>query len=76
LNINDGSDFLGDRAAYIQGYREQAQFTSQKVREMVAKILGRSETPPVIILQGDHGPGAYLDWGSRKIPASAIGSRS
>jgi len=31
-------------------------FLNQKLLEMVDEILSESKTPPVIILQGDHGP--------------------
>ncbi len=60
--ILDGNHFEGGRDAYLSGYREQALFAQQKVIELVREILAHSAEPPVIILQADHGGGAYLDW--------------
>ena len=54
------------RKGYIAGYRQQIQYINTLVLETVDAILAQSETPPVIIIQGDHGPGAYLHWGSLK----------
>lgn len=36
-------------------YVEQLRYTNTLLREMIDGILARSSTPPVIILQGDHG---------------------
>jgi hypothetical protein len=45
--------------AYIRGYRDQLQYINRLVLQAVDEILARSETPPIIILQGDHGPAAH-----------------
>ena len=47
---------------YIAQYGEQLFYVNRMVEEMIDRILARSRTPPVIMVQGDHGPGAYLDW--------------
>ena len=60
--IGDGDDFLGTRSEYITGYRKQVQFVNQKVIEAIDTILANSVTPPIIIIQGDHGPGSHLVW--------------
>ena len=39
-------------------------FISQKIQQSIEQILSRSQTPPIIILQGDHGPGSGLNWNS------------
>ncbi|MFH1479556.1 MAG: hypothetical protein ABIG92_07310 [Candidatus Omnitrophota bacterium] len=44
-------DVEEDRKAYIN----QLIFLNKKVEKLIEDILSRSETPPVIILQGDHG---------------------
>jgi len=36
-------------------YLNQLQFVNKKVEVLVDEILSKSETPPIIILQGDHG---------------------
>ena len=41
---------------YFQGYRGQTIFTSKQILDVVTEIIHASSTPPVIIIQGDHGP--------------------
>lgn len=43
------------RREYKQGYRSQVQFISTHIEEIVDRLLS-TRPPPVIILQGDHGP--------------------
>lgn len=38
------------------GYTNQMTFLNTKLLEMIDAILAESKTPPIIILQGDHGP--------------------
>ena len=38
------------------GYANQLTFLNRKMLEMVDAILAESKTPPIIIMQGDHGP--------------------
>ena len=40
---------------YKEGYREQLTFLNKKLKVLIKNILDNSKTPPVIILQGDHG---------------------
>jgi hypothetical protein len=42
--------------AYIRGYRDQVKFVNSQLEKVVQAILEQSEVPPVIILEGDHGP--------------------
>jgi len=39
----------------MEKYVNQLQFVNKKVEVLVDEILSKSETPPIIILQGDHG---------------------
>ena len=66
FKLADANHFIKDhsRKAYISGYRQQIQYINALVLETVNDILTKSKTPPIIIIQGDHGPGAYLHWGS------------
>jgi hypothetical protein len=41
---------------YVAGYRAQARFLGRRVAETVEEILARSPQPPIIVIQGDHGP--------------------
>ncbi len=37
-------------------YRDQAIYISSRMMEIVPQIIANSTTPPIIIIQGDHGP--------------------
>ena len=39
-----------------RGYRDQVEFINVKVLKMVRDIIDASVIPPIIIIQGDHGP--------------------
>ncbi len=62
--IADGDDYKGTLDDYLLGYPAQVQFVNQKLEQVIAAILENSSSPPIIILQGDHGPGSRLDWSS------------
>jgi hypothetical protein len=37
-------------------YRDQAIYISSRMAEIVPKMIENSTTPPIIVIQGDHGP--------------------
>lgn len=37
-------------------YHDQAVYISSRMKEIVPKLIANSSTPPIIIIQGDHGP--------------------
>jgi hypothetical protein len=45
-----------DPAEYARGYTNQLTYINQRTIELVESILASASTPPIIILQGDHGP--------------------
>jgi hypothetical protein len=62
--IADGDSFHGSKDEYLERYPEQVQFINKKLMNVIQAILAKSDPSPIIILQGDHGPGAYLVWDS------------
>ena len=42
---------------YIEGYRGQVRFLNQRLPDTLATILANSSRPPIVVIQGDHGPG-------------------
>jgi hypothetical protein len=60
--IGDGDDYQGSRAEYLAGYSAQVQFVNQQLERVIDAVLANSTQPPIIILQGDHGPGSRLVW--------------
>ncbi len=63
-SVNDGDDFKGTLDEYRAGYAMQVQFVNHKLEQAIDALLAKSHAPPVIIIQGDHGPGSHLDWDS------------
>jgi hypothetical protein len=47
--------------SWIDGYREQLMFVNDRMIQVIDAILAKSETPPIIVIQGDHGPKAETD---------------
>ena len=47
---------------YYKGYRDQAAFINGQIEKAVSTLQAESVNPPVIIIQGDHGP--WLQSGS------------
>ncbi len=41
---------------YTKGYTNQLTYLNKKTLEAIDTLLAESDTPPIIILQGDHGP--------------------
>lgn len=51
----DGNLFPGTQEQYITGYVGQLQSINQQLESAIDAILNKSETPPIIIIMGDHG---------------------
>ena len=60
------TSFTGQPEEYIEGYRGQLIYLNTVLIETLSAILQQSDSPPMIILQADHGPGAYLDQNSNE----------
>lgn len=58
LNFNPDDTKWGE--AGKQRYTDQITFLNTKVEAMVEQILATSKTPPIIVVQGDHGPWATI----------------
>lgn len=54
--LNEGGE------GYATGYRDQVTFLNSRVVPTIGEIISESSTPPIIILQSDHGS----DYGSRE----------
>jgi hypothetical protein len=48
------------KETFIQGYKDQVTYITEKIPEMIDGILANSQQSPIIILMGDHGPGFYF----------------
>ncbi len=53
-------------------YRDQAAYITGRAQQVIQSILSNSHTPPVIILQADHGPGLGMGKNERTAILNAI----
>jgi hypothetical protein len=62
------------RESYRSLYSAQLTHVMRRLSETVDGILANSPRPPVIIIQGDHGPGSGVEW--EDPPSTNHGERS
>lgn len=60
-DTHDASLYVGTSAEYRQGYRDQLHYINQLVGSALTRLIADSPIPPVIVVQGDHGPGSMFD---------------
>jgi hypothetical protein len=61
FTFQDANEFPGSSREYQQKYIEQVLFINYQLQETIDVILAQSDTPPIIILQADHGSGMLTD---------------
>jgi hypothetical protein len=64
FTFSDGDHFLGSRAEYETGYREQTNFVIQRLKRTLETLLKTGGRDSVVVVHGDHGPGRELRWES------------
>jgi len=52
-------EFVKEEKGKILGYRDQVAYVNQRMIPLLQAIIANSATPPIIILQGDHGPDSF-----------------
>ena len=55
-----------ERAEYERAYADAVRALNRELQETIDAILERSTVPPIIILQGDHGPASTATSSSRR----------
>ena len=48
--------FRTDRRDFLTGYHDELLYLNSRIERLVEEIKANSKTPPIIIIQGDHGP--------------------
>jgi len=55
---------IASREEYVAGYARQVAFMNRELLRTIDAILAQSSPPPIIVIQGDHGPASRFDWES------------
>jgi hypothetical protein len=58
----DATGFIGTKQEYFSGYNGETSYLNSQLKVIIDGILSRSKQPPIIILQGDHGPGIHTSF--------------
>ncbi len=61
FSFADGG-FIMKRESYVTNYRNQLIFIFSQIKNVVNQLLSNPNKKPIIIIQGDHGPGSILNW--------------
>ncbi len=64
FSFDDANDFAGGRGQYRNQYVGQVKFVNARLKAVIDEILLNSTTPPILVLQADHGPGMATDFRS------------
>ena len=56
-SLHDGEGSEG----YARHYRDQAAYVTDRIEAAIDRLLAASPEPPIIVIQGDHGPAAHYD---------------
>lgn len=66
FSFGDGNDWTnanrGETVPYGVFWKHQAAWVMQRLATTVDAIRAASPRPPVIIIEGDHGPGSQTNW--------------
>jgi hypothetical protein len=66
FTLADGVNYSGTPRSYVRGYTEQLTYTNKYLEETISYLINNSQTPPIIIIQGDHGPRMSLNFKNPK----------
>lgn len=58
----DANAFFGGDKEYIDGYTGEITHLNTLIEDAINSILEHSKTPPIIIIQADHGPGLHASF--------------
>jgi hypothetical protein len=67
FTFNDAENFFGlgnTSEDYKTGYLNKLEFANAELKKTIEAILSKSEVPPIILIQADHGPGLRTDFSS------------
>jgi hypothetical protein len=68
FTIADNRYLITPPSKYQRDYLNQMTFINTQIIEVVDTILEKSVAQPIIIIQGDHGPGIFVDYQSASPP--------